>query len=90
MSGDDFQSGDVPPPDFLVPGVRCGLEMALVGLAVLLVGLPAENALYFGVVVLAALLAMTVVLFWCLNQHVANWIRRAQGRPTMTDGGGKP
>lgn len=78
---------EVSPPDFLVPGIRCGLEMAMVGMIVALVGLPATNALYLGVVILAVLVSMVVVLFWCLNRHVAEWIRRAQGKPTMTDGG---
>lgn len=77
---------DVPSPGFLVPGVRCGLEMAIVGLIVALVGLPASSALHLGVVLLAALVSMVVVLFWCLNRHVAEWIRRAQGRPTWTGG----
>lgn len=78
---------DVPAPDYLVPGIRCALEMAVVGLTVALIGLPASDPLHLAVVFLATLVAMVVVLFWCLNRHVAEWIRRAQGRPTFTDGG---
>lgn len=79
-------SDALPAPGFVVPGARCALEMALVGLLIGLVGLPAENALQLGVVVLAALVAMTVVLFWSLNRQMRKWIRRAQGKPTMADG----
>lgn len=78
---------DVPPPDFLVPGIRCALEMVIVGSIVGLIGLPASTALHLGVVMIAMLVSMVVVLFWCLNRHVAEWIRRAQGKPTLTDGG---
>ena len=78
---------EVPSPGFLFPGVRCALEMALVGTVVALIGLPTSNAFHLGVVLLAALVSMVVVLFWCLNRHVAEWIRRAQGKPTLTDGG---
>lgn len=77
----------MPAPGFLVPAVRCALEMALVGTAVGLLGLPAATPLDLGIVLLAALISMVVVLFWCLNRHVAEWIRRAQGKPTLTDGG---
>ena len=80
---------EVPPPGFLAPAVRCALEMGMVGLIVALVGLPATNALHLGVVVLATLVSMVVVLFWCLNRHMAEWIRRARGKPTLTDGGPK-
>ena len=76
---------EVPEPDHVVPGIRCGLEMLVVGLIVALVGLPAENAFYLGIVFTATFVAMTVVLFWCLNKHMAEWIRRAEGKPTMTD-----
>ncbi|WP_226012606.1 hypothetical protein [Halomicrobium salinisoli] len=79
-------SDAIPAPGFVVPGARTALEMALVGLLIGLVGLPAKNALYLGVVALAALVAMTVVLFWSLNRQIRKWIRRAQGKPTMADG----
>lgn len=78
----------VPPPDYLVPAIRCGLEMALVGTIVALLGLPAESTLMTGFVLLVALMAMLVVLFYSLNQQVAEWIRRAQKRPTIHDEGG--
>ncbi|WP_424004270.1 hypothetical protein ACOZ4I_06750 [Haloarcula salina] len=72
-----------PTPGFLLPGLRCGVEMALVGTIILLVGLPAEEPLRLGIVLLAALLAMTVVLFWAMGRHVHRWIRYAQGKPTQ-------
>lgn len=81
------ESDDVPSPDFFVPAVRCGLEMALVGAVVALLGLPANSTLMTGVVLLAAMLAMLVVFFYCLNQQMAEWIRRAQKRPTIRDDG---
>lgn len=80
-------SGDVPPPDYFVPALRCGLEMALVGAVVALLGLPASSTLMTGVVLLATMLAMLVVFFYCLNQQMAEWIRRAQKRPTIRDDG---
>lgn len=84
-NGDELpvERREVPAPDYLVPAVRCGLEMVMVGSIVALVGLPAPNALILGVVLIAAFVSMIVVLFWCLNRHVAEWIRRAQGKPTM-------
>jgi len=57
--------------------------MALVGITIGLVGLPAENPLYLAVIVLLALVAMVVVLFWSLNQHIDRWIKHAQGKPTF-------
>ena len=78
---------EVPPPGFLLPGIRCALEMVMVGSIVGLLGLPASSALSLGVVMITMLVAMVVVLFWCLNKHMAEWIRRAQGKPTLTDGG---
>lgn len=88
-NGDELpaERREVPPPDFLVPGIRTGLEMVIVGTIVALVGLPAEDPLYLGIVVVATVVSMVVVLFWALNRHVAEWIRRARGKPTMTDGG---
>lgn len=79
------EESEVPPPEFVVPGIRCALEMALVGMAVALVGLPASSDLHAGVILVVALLAMVVVLFWCLNQQMAEWIRHAQGRPSGLD-----
>lgn len=78
------QTRSVPAPGYLVPGVRCALEMVLVGCIVGLLGLPAPNALSLGIVLVTMLVAMVVVLFWCLNQHMAEWIRRAQGKPKLT------
>jgi membrane protein implicated in regulation of membrane protease activity len=70
------QSGqsDAGRPDFLLPGIRCALEMALAGGLVLLVGLPAANLVYVGVVVTLALVVMVVVLFWALNRQMAQWV----------------
>jgi len=75
---------EVPPPDFVVPGVRCALEMALVGFVILYLGLPTSNAFYAGGVVVLALITMTVVLFWALNRQMEAWISRARrtGPPT--------
>ena len=90
MSSDGNEQGsrEVPPPHFLVPGARTALEMALVGLIVALIGLPADDALSRGLVLLTGLSAMVIVLFWAINRQMAEWIRRAQGRPTLRDEGG--
>lgn len=69
---------EVPPPGFVVPGVRCALEMALVGFVILYVGLPASNVFYTGAVVVVAMVTMTVVLFWALNRQMEAWIARAR------------
>jgi hypothetical protein len=86
---DDLQGErrGVPAPDFVVPGIRCALEMIIVGSIVGLIGLPASSALHLGVVLIAMTVSMVVVLFWALNRHMAEWIRRARGKPTLTDGG---
>lgn len=89
MAG-EAASDSVPEPDFFVPALRCGLEMALVGSIVALLGLPAESTLMTGFVLLAAMLAMLVVLFYAINEQVAEWIRRAQKRPTFREGGDLP
>lgn len=78
MSDTREETTEVPPPDFLIPGMRCALEMVLVGAIVLLVGLPASNTLYLGAVVVTAIVAMTVVLFWALNRQMELWIARAR------------
>lgn len=78
---------EVPAPDYVVPGIRCALEMVVVGSIVGLIGLPASSALHLGVVLIAMTVSMVVVLFWALNHHMAEWVRRAQGKPTLTDGG---
>lgn len=77
----------VPHPPFLLAGIRCALEMLLVGVAIGLVGLPAENPLYLAIVVVLAVLAMVVVLFWSLNQQMDRWIKHAQGKPTVQQSG---
>lgn len=69
---------EVPPPDFLVPGIRCALEMALVGIVVLYLGLPTSNVYYAGAVVVLAMITMTVVLFWALNRQMEAWVARAR------------
>jgi len=75
---DTTDTTEVPPPDFLVPGVRCGLEMVLVATLVFFVGLPAPNPIYLGLVVVLAVVSMVVVLFWSLNQQMEAWIARAR------------
>ena len=77
---------EVPPPDFLVPGIRCALEMALVGFVVLYLGLPTGNVYYAGAVVVLAMITMTVVLFWALNRQMEAWIARARRTPQGGDG----
>lgn len=76
------EQSSVPHPPFLLAGIRTALEMSLVGITIGLVGLPAENPLYLSVIVLLAVVAMVVVLFWSLNQHIDRWIKHAQGKPT--------
>lgn len=68
----------VAEPDFLLPGIRCGVEMVLAGGLVLLVGLPAENVVYFGAVVTLAVVVMVVVLFWALNRQMEQWVRASR------------
>jgi len=82
MSNAESGGKTISHPPFIVAGFRCAVEMAFVGLLVGLVDLPAENPLFFAVVVLLAFVAMTVVLFWCLNQHIHRWITHAQGKPS--------
>lgn len=79
---DDGTSDSPPTPGFILPGIRTAVEMALAGLIVGLVGLPTQNPLILGSVLLAALVAMVIVLFWALNRHTRRWIRYAQGKPT--------
>lgn len=69
---------EIDPPGFLVPGIRCALEMLVVGGLMLYVGLPATNRIYLGVVVVLTVVSMTVVLFWCLNRQMETWIARAR------------
>lgn len=78
----DQGSGTTPSPGFVLPGLRCGVEMALVGIIVGLAGLPAEEPIVLGLVFLTALLGMIVVLFWAVNRHIRRWVRYAQGKPT--------
>lgn len=73
----------VPAPGYVVPAIRCTLEMVIVASIIGLLGLPASKPLHLGIVLIAMLMAMVVVLFWSLNHHIAEWIRRARGKPTM-------
>jgi hypothetical protein len=84
---------EIPPPDFLVPGIRCGLEIALVVTLILYVGLPAPNAFVLGLAVVLAVVSATVVLFWALNRQMEAWIARARrtgrsDRASRSDAGG--
>ncbi|EMA29727.1 hypothetical protein [Haloarcula japonica] len=81
---EDSSGTKTPTPGFVLPGLRCGVEMALVGTIVLLIGLPTEEPIRLGIVFLSALLAMTVILFWAVGRHMRRWIRYAQGKPTRT------
>lgn len=76
MSTDDATA--VEPPDFLRSGVRCAVEMVLAGSLVVLVGLPAENDVYAGLVVLTAIVVMVVVLFWAVHRYIEAWIKAVQ------------
>lgn len=78
----DTSGSKTPSPGFILPGLRAGVEMALVGIIIALVGLPTEQPLVLGLVVLSALMGMIVVLFWAMNRHMRKWIRYAQGKPT--------
>ncbi|TQR22020.1 hypothetical protein C9J85_01565 [Haloferax sp. wsp5] len=40
---EDSSGTNTPTPGFVLPGLRCGVEMALVGTIVLLIGLPTEE-----------------------------------------------
>jgi len=79
---DSGEPSSVPHPPFLLAGIRTALEMSLVAITIGLIGLPAENPLYLSVIALLAVVAMVVVLFWSLNQHIDRWIKHAQGKPT--------
>lgn len=76
-SGDSLQT-----PGFILPGIRTAVEMALVATIIALFGLPSEDPIVLGVVLLTALVGMVVVLFWAVNRHMRRWIRYAQGKPT--------
>jgi len=78
------QNTTTDPPGFLGPGIRCAIEMLTVAGIMLLVGLPATNTLYLGLVVALTTVSVTVVLFWCLNRQMEAWIAHArrQGRRT--------
>lgn len=79
MSSDETtDTTEVPPPGFIVPGVRCALEMLLVAAILLYVGLPASNIYYLGAVIVLTVVGMVVVLFWCLNRQMEAWIARAR------------
>lgn len=74
------------PPGFLVPGLRCAIEMLAVAGIMLLVGLPATNVVYRALVVALTVVSVTVVLFWCLNRQMEAWIAHArrQGRQSAS------
>ncbi len=76
MASERDRSSD--PPGFIVPGLRCAVEMLAVAGIFLLVGLPASNTVYLGTVVALTVVAVTVVLFWCLNRQMRAWIVHAQ------------
>lgn len=79
MSGENASdTSAIEQPGFIVPGIRCALEMLLVGALLLYVGLPATNTVYVGMVVVLAVVSMTVVLFWSLNRQMEAWIAWAR------------
>jgi len=67
-------------PGFLLPGIRCAVEMVLAGSLVLLAGLPADNDIHLGAVITLAVVVMVVVLFWALNRQMARWVDTANSR----------
>lgn len=77
-TNDQTDTTEVPPPDFLVPGIRTALEMLLVAGLIFNLGLPTRNDFYFGILVVVTVVAVTVVLFWSLNQQMEAWIARAR------------
>jgi len=79
---EDATDDEIPSPGFVLPGLRAGLEMALVGIVIGLAGLPTQDTLVLALVLLSALLGMVVVLFWSMNRHMRRWVRYAQGKPT--------
>jgi len=83
MATEDTSSAEPARPDFLRAGIRCALEMVLAGGLVLLVGLPAENTVFYGLTVVTAIVVMVVVLFWALNRQIEAWIRFVQGGGTV-------
>jgi hypothetical protein len=78
MSTEESTPAGPSPPDYLRPGIRCAIEMILAGSLVLLVGLPAENILFSGLVIALAIIVMVVVLFWAVNRQMAAWIESVQ------------
>lgn len=78
MSTDESAQRGPTPPDYLRPGIRCAVEMILAGSLVLLVGLPAENTIFYGLVVVLAIVVMVVILFWAINRQMEAWIESAQ------------
>ncbi|PSQ38293.1 hypothetical protein BRD08_01365 [Halobacteriales archaeon SW_10_66_29] len=85
MATEETASPGPVRPDFLRAGIRCALEMVLAGGLVLLVGLPAENTVFSGLVYVLAVVVMVVVLFWALNRHIAAWIRFVQQGGTVEE-----
>jgi len=79
---EDGTGDSLPSSGCILPGIRTAVEMALVAIIVGLFGLPTDDPLVLGVVLLAALVGMVVVLFWGVNRHMRRWIRYAQGTPT--------
>lgn len=73
------------PPGFVGPGVRCVVEMLSVAGVMLLVGLPASNGVYRGLVVALTVVSVTVVLFWCLNRQIEAWIAHARRQGRQSD-----
>ena len=69
---------EVQPPDFLLPGIRCALEMVIAATLILYLGLPAGNDFYTGFVLVLAFMVMVVILFWSLNQQMEAWIARTR------------
>jgi hypothetical protein len=49
--------------------------MVLAGSLILLVGLPADNTIYYGTVVTLAIIVMVVVLFWALQRQMKQIVR---------------
>jgi hypothetical protein len=64
-------------PDWVVPALRCGLELTLVVLNTAFLATHLESALLVGLVVVAGTIGAVGLLFWCVKEHVVEWIRYA-------------
>lgn len=79
MSG-STTSGAPGKPDWRPRAVRCGLEVTLIVLSTTYLTLNLGSGLLSGVVLVVGLLSTVVVLFWCLDDLVVDWVRYASNQ----------